>query len=264
MDSNFSLDRPAAPQLAGAVNPAPLSLQLKPPPADGRVIVGVVDTAMQPLCGDLNKFLLKSISVAGTAQLESGVPSHGTAMAETVLRSVQAMTKGSTAVQILPVDVYGPNASTSTFDVANGVVQAVNGGARIINLSLGSQGDSPFLHGVLQDVKKQNIPVFAAAGNEPVTTPFYPAAYPEVTAVTAIDQGKVADYANRGSFVSLGTPGTSIVCYDGANYFVVGTSASSAFASGIAAGYMDSTQNSVSQMQSFMQSSFGVQMAPGQ
>jgi len=264
VDSNFSLDRPAAPQLAGAVNPAPLSLQLKPPPADGRVIVGVVDTAMQPLCGDLNKFLLKSISVAGTAQLESGVPSHGTAMAETVLRSVQAMTKGSTAVQILPVDVYGPNASTSTFDVANGVVQAVNGGARIINLSLGSQGDSPFLHGVLQDVKKQNIPVFAAAGNEPVTTPFYPAAYPEVTAVTAIDQGKVADYANRGSFVSLGTPGTSIVCYDGANYFVVGTSASSAFASGIAAGYMDSTQNSVSQMQSFMQSSFGVQMAPGQ
>jgi hypothetical protein len=185
-------------------------------------------------------------------------------MAETVLHSVQAMTKGTTAVQILPVDVYGPNPSTSTFAVANGIVQAVNGGARVINLSLGSQGDSPFLHSVVQDVRKQNIPVFAAAGNEPVTTPFYPAAYPEVTAVTAVDQGKLASYANRGSFVSLGTPGTSIVCYDGANYFVVGTSASSAFASGIAAGYMDSTQNSVAQMQSFMQSSFGVQIAPGQ
>ena len=264
VESNFALDRPADPRVSGPVNAASLNLELKPPPADGRVIVGVVDTAMQPLCGDLNKFLLKPISVAGTAQLEPGVPSHGTAMAETLLRSVQSMTKGSTAVQILPVDVYGPNASTSTFDVANGVVQAVNGGARIINMSLGSQGDSPILHTVLQDAKKQNIPVFAAAGNEPVTTPFYPAAYPEVTAVTAIDQGKVASYANRGNFVSLGTPGTSIVCYDGANYFVVGTSASSAFASGIAAGYMDSTQNSVSQMQTFMQTSFGVQMAPGQ
>lgn len=264
VESNFALDRPADPRLAGSVNPAPLNMQLKPPPADGRVIVGVVDTAMQPLCGDLNKFLLKPISVAGTAQLEPGAPSHATAMAETVLRSVQAMTKGSTAVQILPVDVYGPNASTSTFDVANGIVQAVNGGARIINLSLGSQGDSTLLHSVVQDAKKQNIPVFAAAGNEPVTTPFYPAAYPEVTAVTAIDQGKVASYANRGSFVSLGTPGTSVVCYEGANYFVVGTSAASAFASGIAAGYMDSTQNGVSQMQSFMQSSFGVQMAPSQ
>ena len=185
-------------------------------------------------------------------------------MAETLLRSVQAMTKGSTSVQILPVDVYGPNASTSTFDVANGVVQAVNGGARVINMSLGSQGDSPFLHSVLQDVKKQNIPVFAAAGNEPVTTPFYPAAYPEVTAVTAVDQGKVDSYANRGSFVSLGAPGTSIVCYDGANYFVVGTSASSAFASGIAAGYMEANPGNVAQMQGYLQSNYGVQMAPGQ
>jgi hypothetical protein len=262
VDSNFGLDRPAGPQLSGSVGAPPIDLQLKPPPANGRIVVGVLDTAMQPLCGDLNKFLLKPISVAGEAQLAAGEPSHGTAMAETLLRSVQTVTKGSTAVQILPVDVYGPNASTSTFDVANGVVQAVNGGARIINMSLGSQGDSEFLHSVLQDVKKQNIPVFAAAGNEPVTTPFYPAAYPEVTAVTAVDQGQVASYANRGSFVSLGAPGTSIVCYSGADFFVVGTSAASAYASGFAAGYMDSTGNNASQMQSFMQSSFGVQMAP--
>ncbi|HOX56140.1 MAG TPA: S8 family serine peptidase [Candidatus Paceibacterota bacterium] len=264
VESNFSLDRPAAPRSAGPLGSPPLNLQLKPPPADGRIIVGVVDTAMQPLCGDLNQFLLKPISVAGAAQPAPSAPTHGTAMAETVLRSVQAMTKGKTAVQILPVDVYGPNPTTSSFDVANGIVQAVNGGARIINLSLGSQGDSPILRSVVQDVRKQNIPVFAAAGNEPVTTPFYPAAYPEVTAVTAIDQGRVASYANRGSFVSLGTPGTSIVCHEGANYFVVGTSAASAFASGIAAGYLDATQNSVAQMQSFMQGSFGVQMGPGQ
>jgi hypothetical protein len=264
VDSNFALDRPAGPQLMGSSGSPPLDMQLKPPPANGRIIVGVVDTAMQPLCGDLNKFVLNPISVAGDAQLAPGEPSHGTAMAETLLRSVQTMTKGSTSVQILPVDVYGPNVNTSTFDVANGVVQAVNGGARIINMSLGSQGDSPFLHSVLQDVKKQNIPVFAAAGNQPVTTPFYPAAYPEVTAVTAVDQGQLASYANRGSFVSLGTPGTSIVCYDGANYFVVGTSASSAYASGVAAGYMDSTGNSAAQMQSYMQSSYGVQMSPGE
>ena len=264
VDSNLALDRPAAPQLMGTGGPASLDMQLKPPPSNGRIIVGVVDTAMQPLCGGLNKFLLPAISVAGHAQLAPGDPSHGTAMAETLLSSVQTMTKGSTSVQILPVDVYGPNASTSTFDVANGVVQAVNGGARIINMSLGSQGDSPFLHSVIQNVKQQNIPVFAAAGNQPVTTPFYPAAYPEVTAVTAVDQGQVASYANRGSFVSLGTPGTSVVCYDGANYFVVGTSASSAYASGIAAGYMDATGNGVPQMQSFMQSTYGVQMAPEQ
>ena len=246
VDSNYALDRPAAPALMGMSGPSVPDLQLKPPPSDGRVIVGVVDTAMQPLCGNLNQFMLKPISVAGDAQLAPGEPSHGTAMAETLLSSLQTMAKGgSTSVQILPVDVYGPNAETSTFDVANGVVQAVNGGARIINMSLGSQGDSPFLGSVVQNVRQQDIPIFAAAGNQPVTTPFYPAAYPGVTAVTAVDQGQLANYANRGSFVSLGAPGTSIVCYDGANYFVVGTSASSAYVSGIAAGYMEANQGNV-------------------
>lgn len=263
VDSNYALDRPAGPQLAPGNAAPPIDLQLKPPPDDGRVIVGLVDTGMQSLCGDLNQFVLKPISVAGEAQLDPGTPSHATAMAETLLRSVQAVTKGKTAVQILPVDVYGPNATTSTFDVANGIVQAVNGGAKVINMSLGSQGDSSFLHTVVQDVQKKNIPMFAAAGNEPVTTPFYPAAYPEVDAVTAVDQGKLASYANRGSFIGFGAPGTSVVCYGGANYFVVGTSASSAYASGIAAGYMDSTGNGVSQMQSFMKSNFGYQ-PPGQ
>jgi hypothetical protein len=264
VDSNFSIDRPAAPQSTLAPGPSLPDMQLKPPPADGRIIVGVVDTAMQPLCGDLNQFLLKPVSVAGDPQLDPSEPTHGTAMAETLLESLQTMTKGGTSVQILPVDVYGPNPTTSTFDVANGLVQAVNGGARIINMSLGSQGDSSFLHSVIQDVKKQNIPMFAAAGNQPVTTPFYPAAYPEVTAVTAVDQGQLASYANRGSFVSLGAPGTSVVCYDGANYFVVGTSASSAYVSGIAAGYLDSSGNNVSQMQSYLQSSYGVQISPGE
>ena len=44
---------------------------------------------------------------------------------------------------------------------------AVNGGAKIINLSLGSGSDSTFLRNVIQDIYKLNIPIFAAAGNQP-------------------------------------------------------------------------------------------------
>jgi hypothetical protein len=164
-------------------------------------------------------------------------------MAATILHSIQNATGGKTSVQILPVDVYGPNQSTSTFDVANGIISAANGGAKIINLSLGSEGDSPFLHQVLQDVAGKNIAVFAAAGNQPVTTPFYPAAYPEVMAVTAYDQGQLAPYANRGSFVSLGAPGDSTFCYNGQSYMSMGTSDAAAYMSGKAAGDMD--KNSV-------------------
>jgi len=263
VDSNYSIDRPPGPGGAQGSNlPPPPQLQLKPPPSDGRIIVGLVDTAVQPLGNGLDSFLLKPISVAGEAQPDPNDPTHGTSMAETILRSVAAMTKGSSSVQILPVDVYGPSATTTTFDVANGIAQAVNGGANPINLSLGSEGDSPFLHSVIQDASSKNIVFIGAAGNEPVTTPYYPAAYSEVLAVTAIDHGQIASYANRGSFVSLGAPGTSIVYFDNEPYYVTGTSASAAFTSGIAAGYMDATHSSPSQAQAFLRSNFGVKIVP--
>ncbi len=263
VDSNFAIDRPPELQALGSSTVPPPQLQLKPPPANGRIIVGLIDTAVQPLGNNLDSFLLKPISVAGDAQLDPNSPSHGTSMAETILRSLEGVTKGTTSVQILPVDVYGPNPSTSTFDVANGIVQGVNAGANVINLSLGSQGDSPFLHDVIDQVSKQNIPLFAAAGNEPVTTPFYPAAYSGVMAVTAIDQGQVASYANRGSFVSLGAPGTSVIYYDGQPYYAVGTSTATAIVSGMAAGYMDTTHSSVDKMQTFLRSALGVKLGTG-
>jgi hypothetical protein len=263
VDSNYSIDRPATPAGAQGSNlPPPAQLQLKDPPATGRLIVGLVDTAMQPLGNGLDSFLLKQISLAGDAQLDPNSPAHGPSMAETILRSLAAMTKGSSSVQILPVDVYGPNTSTSTFDVANGITAAYNNGAKIINLSLGSDGDSPFLRDVIQQVSAKNVVLIGAAGNTPVTTAFYPAAYPEVMAVTAIDQGQLASYANRGSFVSLGAPGTSVIYFNNQPWYVQGTSASAAFISGIAAGYMDTTHNSVSQMQAFLRSNFGVKLVP--
>jgi hypothetical protein len=78
---------------------------------------------------------------------------------------------------------------------------------------------------------------FAAAGNEPVTTPMYPAAYSDVIAVTAINRdGGIAPWANYGSFVDIGAPGSSIVSFGGQAYLVTGTSTSTAIASGIAAG----------------------------
>jgi hypothetical protein len=263
VENNYSFDRPPSPAEAQFSNlPPPPHLELKPPPSDGRVIVGLVDTAVQPLGNGLDDFLLKALSVAGEAQLDPNNPMHGTSMAETILRSIAAMTKGSSSVQILPVDVYGPNVNTSTFDVAKGIAAAVNAGANPINLSLGSDGDSAFLHSVIQDATSKGIVFIGAAGNQPVTTPFYPAAYPEVMAVTAIDQGQIASYANRGTFVSLGAPGTSVIYFNNQPYYIMGTSASAAFTSGIAAGYMDSTHNSASQMQAFLRSNFGVKIVP--
>jgi len=268
VDNNYAVQPPEGPQsLPG--NASPPQLQLKPPPDNGRIIVGLVDTAVQPLGNGLDPFLLKQLSVVGDAQAGGDSPTHGTAMAETMLRVLQNMANGSTSVQILPVNVYpssgsGGEPSTTTFDVANGIVAAVNGGAKVINLSLGSPSDSTFLHDVIQDIMSRlNIPIIAAAGNQPVTTPFYPAAYPGVHAVTALDQGQLASYASRGPFVSWAAPGTSIISFGNLGYGVQGTSVSSAFTSAIAAGYMESHGGSSSQAITFLNNNFGIKIKPG-
>jgi hypothetical protein len=257
VEDNFSIDRPTVPREITSGAPPPPHLQLTPPSGSDRIIVGLVDTAVQPLGNGLDAFLLKQLSVAGDATLDPTSPSHGTSMAETMLRSLQGVTKGSTSVQILPVDVYGPNESTSTFDVANGIATAVNKGANPINLSLGSPGDSPLMHDLITEASGKGIVFIGAAGNEPVTTPFYPAAYPEVLAVTALDQGQLAPYANRGSFVSLAAPGTSVIYYNNRPYYVMGTSTAAAYLSGALGGYMDSTHSTAGQGKTFLGNNFG-------
>jgi subtilisin family serine protease len=93
-----------------------------------------------------------------------------------------------------------------------GIIQARNRGANVINLSLGSPADSPVLYDVISAVARQGIPIFAAAGNEAHHHAVLPAAYPGVIAVTALDHGQIASYANRGSFVSVAAlvPASSI------------------------------------------------------
>ena len=140
VDSNYYFDQPQPVSGLLAASTQPLSLQLKPPGDSGRIVVGLIDMAVQPLGADLDAFLLKQISVAGESVSDTRSPSHGTAMAETILRSLEAVTKGNTSVQILPVDVYGSSPGTTSWNVALGILQAVNNGANVINLSLGSDG----------------------------------------------------------------------------------------------------------------------------
>jgi len=244
VDYNYTVDRPTAPQLAPGQAGSPIKLSLNPPSGDGRIIVGLIDTAVQSLGNGLDSFMLQAISVAGDAGPTAGAPTHGTSMAQNILQGIQASAGNGTSVQILPVDVYGANATASTYDVAAGILAAVNNGANIINLSLGTTADSAFLRTLIEAVNAKSIPIFAAAGNQPVSTATYPAAYPQVIAVTAGDKGQVANYANYGNFVDVMAPGTSFIYYNGQTWVVSGTSSASAFTTGKAAGLADSTKTS--------------------
>jgi hypothetical protein len=240
VDSNFYVARPDVLQPTGFPG-GPLTLTPKASPDGKHTVVGLIDTAVQPKGGGFGDFLLPGISLHGEAAPGDAEPTHGTSMLASLLKALErASADGSTTVRVLPVDVYGANHTTTTYDIAMGIYKAVNAGAMIVNLSLGGEGDSRFLHNTIRSAHDQGVVFVAAAGNQPVTTPTYPAAYPEVLAITATDRnGQLASYANRGDFVDLAAPGGSLVTFNGQQFFVVGTSAATASVSGRAASVME-------------------------
>lgn len=258
VDYNYYFDPPPTSQALASASMPPVNLQLNPPGSSGKVIVGLVDTPVQQLDGSLNQFLLKEISVAGDASPGSSDITHGTAMAETILRAMGIAGQGATSAQILPVDVYGSSATTTSWNVALGIQAAVNGGATVLNLSLGSSGDSSVLDAMIQQAVNDGIQIFAAAGNQPVATPTYPAADPGVIAVTAVDRGLIASYANYGNFIDLGAPGNTIVYLGNQPWLIQGTSVSSAYMTGIAAGTKTATGQSWTQIENSLKQNFPV------
>lgn len=243
VDYNYAVPRPAPADPLVASSAMPLTLKADASAPAGQLIVGLIDTSVQKhsLYGE---FLLPSISVAGEVTPGDSGPTHGPSMFQTLMRGLaNTQDKDATsAVRVLPVDVYGNADSTSTFDVALGIAEVLNRGGKIINLSLASPGDSQLLHNIIKQGAARGVLFIAAAGNEPTTAPNYPAAYPEVLAVTAGGRnGQLASYANRGDFVDVAAPGSSIVYFGGKAYLVSGTSASTAYVSGLAAGMKSST-----------------------
>lgn len=264
VDYNYPVDPPPPVQVANGASSSTPQLKLQPP-ANGncQLMVGLIDTAVQPVSSSYSSVVMPPLSAVGNYTPPAGQLTHGTAMLETVLPTLARITGGSTSVKVLPVDVYGANATTSTFDVAQGVATAINNGANIINMSLGSTGNSSVLANVIAQGEQDGIAFYAAAGNTPVTTPTYPAAYPGVIAVTASGaNGQIADYANRGSFVQMMAPGDNVVPFDGQSYLVEGTSTATAFASGMAAALADTHHDCADQAESLLKQSLGSTSIP--
>ena len=160
----------------------------------------------------------------GIATLSPTTPAHGTAMAQAILQGIQQQSTTSRA-RIISVNVFGSDETASTWNVALGVQAAVEGGATVLNMSLAGGTDSAVLEDIIKQALAKNVVIFAAAGNEPVDTPNYPAAISGVNAVTALSSpGQLASYANFGSFVEMALPGTAYVNLGGQAWVVQGTS----------------------------------------
>ncbi|HXG48486.1 MAG TPA: hypothetical protein VNO52_12730, partial [Methylomirabilota bacterium] len=156
VDLNYPVYRD--PSLETSLAGSSYDLNPKADPNCDHIIVGLIDTALHASGGN-NSFVLPQISVAGEAGPPGAGPSHGDAMSQTALKGTSYVLKPDEGarVRILPINVYGDRATTSTFDVANGIHTAINKGAMIINLSLGAPGGTKVLQDVIQKGHRQGV-----------------------------------------------------------------------------------------------------------
>ena len=140
--------------------------------------------------------------------------------------------------RLLPVKVLDDTGFGSYLQVAEGIRYAVDMGARVINLGFGGLGSSQVLQDAVEYAISRGALIVAASGNGGPNTIYYPAAYPGVISVGAVDGVlNLAPFSSSNEYVSLVAPGVGVYStYMGGGYGEMsGTSISSAHVSGVAA-----------------------------
>jgi subtilisin family serine protease len=201
-----------------------------------RILIAVIDSGIDGSHPELAGVIADSFDAIGGGEPHT----HGTGIAGTIAAHSRLMGVAPRA-KILAVRAFDPSGSGAqgtTFSILRGLEWSVTKGARVINMSFAGPQD-PALSRALAGARKKGVALIAAAGNAgPKSPPLYPAADPNVIAVTATDaEDKLFQASNRGNHVAVSAPGVDIlVPSPGAAYQVTsGTSFAAAHVSGIAA-----------------------------
>ena len=173
-------------------------------PAPGAAAIAVVDDLVDTSHPDLGS----------ARQVRPGpvLGPHGTMVAS----AAAAAFNGFGVVGVFPsapVLSVGLPPDISCADAANGVDAAADAGAKVINLSFGSPSDCASMFAAVQIAYARGSLVVAAAGNEfaagnPV---IYPAAYPHVLSVAALDPNLApSGFSSENTAVDVAAPGVNV------------------------------------------------------
>lgn len=128
-----------------------------------------------------------------------------------------------------------PTAITNGYD---GIVYAAVSGADVINMSWGGPTFSTTGQNVVNYAYSQGCILIAAAGNDDVSSQFYPAAFNNVVSVAATSSNDAkASFSNYGSWIDVSAPGNNIYSTTVNNTYgnKSGTSMASPMVAGLAA-----------------------------
>ncbi|MGI5212375.1 type VII secretion-associated serine protease mycosin [Plantactinospora sp. CA-290183] len=216
------------------------------------VVVAVVDSGVDADHPQLRGRVLagQDFFLVGDLRGNFDCVSHGTAVGSIVAaRAVNGVGFRGVApgAQILPIRVtdrelndQGEPTPIDPAAVGQGIRYAADRGAKVINLSLSGYGDFPAVRNAVRYARSKDALVVAAVGNRadrgPATS--YPAAYPGVLGVGAIDiAGARSSGSQVGDYLDLVAPGAGVVgatrvrghaYHDGTSFaapFVAGTAA---------------------------------------
>lgn len=215
----------------------------------GAQVVAVLDTGVDAGHPDLAGHLLPGYNTFNTALPPTDGEGHGTA----VTGIIAAGTGNGIGIagvawnaKVRPIKVLDDTGSGSDANLINGINWAVKNGARVINMSLGGEGDNPILHTAIKNAVANGVVLVAAAGNSGSSALNYPAAYPEVLSVAATNtNGVLTSFSTYGDTVDLAAPGYDITSlapraqtppgYEPYWIGLAGTSFSSPIVAGVAA-----------------------------
>jgi len=199
------------------------------------VLVAVIDSKIDTTHRDLDGTIAANFD--STAAADEPDP-HGTGMAGAIASHLELLGVAPRA-RLLAIRAFttGPAGGT-TFRIIKGLDWAAGQGARIVNMSFAGPAD-PALHEALAAAHDRGLVLVAAAGNAGARSPpLYPAADPNVIAVTATDsEDALFTDANRGRHVAVGAPGVDVLVPAPADAYqlTTGTSVAAAEVSGVAA-----------------------------
>ena len=145
---------------------------------------------------------------------------------------------GMAQIQLMAVKVMNDSGEGTDSYVASGIRWAVDHGADVITMSLGVEGMSTTLNNMINYASNHGVVLVAASGNSDSSQVSYPAAYPKVIAVGAVDSSeRRASFSNYGDDLDVMAPGVSIFSTQAGTSYqqLSGTSTAAPYVAGLAA-----------------------------
>jgi hypothetical protein len=173
------------------------------------VRIAVLDTGVTS-----NRAFSSSISALNLVGLPADLADqngHGTAVASMIIGQSSLTPGVAPGAEILSIRIANDLGQSNSFLLAQGIIAAVDGGAQLINISMGSLGDSGLVRSAIEYAHAAGAMIIAAAGNNGLDRVSYPAANHGVIAVGAVDAlGNHLDFSNTGSEIAISAPGYGV------------------------------------------------------